>query len=214
MTRLRSKRWARRAMLAGIAAVVFYFLPLFRVVPLDRARQPAVDAGFDSRSFVETFWHQRLLEADTSVVDVAQLIQALRDDPVGAGRLGRRLGLGRTVCFFVSGTGEISSVEPDAISIRIEGHPDEAGVIIETGPVFGNAIRDGSGLLDVSAFPNSQDFNAISTALNRRVEEEVLPAFLDRARVGARVHFLGCAEVDDLGNALPLRIVPIRIEWP
>ena len=214
MTRLRSKRWARRAMLAGIAAVVFYLLPLFRVVPLDRALQLAVDASFDSQSFVETFWHQRLLDAGASAVDAAQLIKTLRDDPAAAGRLGRRLGLGRTVCFFVSGTGEISSVEPDAVLIRIEGDPDEASVIIETGPVFGNAIRDGSGLLDVSAFPNSQDFNAISTALNRRVEAEVLPAFQDRARVGARVQYLRCAEVDDLGNALPLRLVPIQIEWP
>jgi predicted lipoprotein len=214
MTKLRPGRWARWALAAGIAAVVFYFLPLFRVVPLESARQQALDASFDSESFVETFWHQRLLEADASAVDAAHLIRTLRADPAGAGRLGRRLGLGRTVCFFVSGSGEIQSIEANAVSIRIEGDSDEASVIIETGPVFGNAIRDGAGLLDVSAFPNSRDFNAISTALNRRVEAEVLPAFQHRARVGARVHFLGCAEVDDLGSALPLRIVPIRIEWP
>jgi predicted lipoprotein len=214
MTKLRPGRWARWAMAAGIAAVVFYFLPLFRVLPLESARQRASGAAFNAEFFVETFWHQRLLEADASAVDAARLIQALRDDPEGASRLGRRLGLSRTSCFFVSGTGEILSVASDAVTIGLEGDPADASVIIETGPVFGNAIRDGSGLLDVSAFPNSQDFNAISTALNRRVEADVLPALRAQARVGARLRFLGCAEVEDLAGAVPLRIVPIRIGWP
>lgn len=45
---------------------------------------------------------------------------------------------------------------------------------LETGPVFGNVLRDGTGLLDVNDFPNSQDFNALSSEINRRVEEQVL----------------------------------------
>ncbi len=214
MTKLRPGRWARWAVAVGIAAVVFHFVPLFRVLPLESARQQAVGTAFNAEAFAETFWHQRLLKADPSAVEAARLVKALRDDPAGASRLGRRLGLSRTSSFFVSGTGQILSVAPDAVTIRLEGDPGDARVLIETGPVFGNAIRDGSGLLDVSAFPNSQDFNAISTALNRRVEADVLPALRDRARVGARVRFLGCAEVEDLAGAEPLRIVPIRIEWP
>jgi predicted lipoprotein len=127
--------------------------------------------------------------------------------------LGRRLGLSRSTSYFVAGTGLIVSVTNDSVSIALE---SEAGpsVVIETGPVFGNAIRDGSGLVDVSAFPNSQDFNAISTALNRRVEEQVLPQLRAKAVIGARIRFVGGAEVDDPASALPLRVVPIRIEWP
>jgi predicted lipoprotein len=69
-------------------------------------------------------------------------------------------------------------------------------------------------LLEVSAFPNSQDFNAISAVLNRRVEEQVLPRLRAKAVIGARVRFVGGAEVDDPASALPLRVVPIRMEWP
>ena len=33
-------------------------------------------------------------------------------------------------------------------------------MLIETGHIFGNAVRDGTGLLDVNDYPNSQEFNA------------------------------------------------------
>jgi predicted lipoprotein len=86
-------------------------------------------------------------------------------------------------------------------------------VSLQTGLIFGNAVRDGTGLLNVDDYPNSQDFNAISEALNRLVEERVLPRLRERARVGATVRFAGCAEVNDESSDLkPLRVVPIRAD--
>ena len=90
-----------------------------------------------------------------------------------------------------------------------------AQVIIEIGPVFGNAIRDGSGLLDVSDFANAQDFNAISAEINRRVEEQVFPVLAANATVGATVHFVGGVDVaDSEGAPSSLNLVPVIIEFP
>jgi predicted lipoprotein len=209
----RWRGWLGWAATLGVAAVGFHVLPLFHVVPLSTARQQAASAAFDAEAFVETFWPDLLLKTDAPALDADRLIAVLRENPAAAAEWGRRLGLSRTRCYFVRGQGRIVSVTDDAVSLALDGAA-AAHVVIETGPVFGNAIRDGSGLLDVSAFQNAQDFNALSTALNRRVEAEVLPALRARATPGAQVRFLGGAEVDDPAAALPLRIVPIRIEWP
>ncbi len=86
---------------------------------------------------------------------------------------------------------------------------------LETGNIFGNAVRDGTGLLNVNDFPNSQDFNALSSEINRRIEQQVLPALRKAAAVGATVRFAGCAEIVDEDTDLhPLRIVPFIVEAP
>jgi predicted lipoprotein len=84
---------------------------------------------------------------------------------------------------------------------------------LQTGLLFGNALRDGPGLLSVSDYPNSQDFNGISEALNHIVETRVLPKLREQARVGGKIFFAGCAEVDDESSDLkPLKVVPIQAE--
>ena len=104
------------------------------------------------------------------------------------------------------------SVEKNSIGLAVRDGYEEVEVRLETGPVFGNVLRDGTGLLDVNDFPNSQDFNALSSEINRRVEEQVLPT-LRLVAIGDSVHFVGCAEImDEAADLKPLRVVPFIAE--
>jgi predicted lipoprotein len=199
-----------------IAVVVaLYFLPLFHVIPLQAAREQSAARVFDAAAFVETFWNDQLLQATRSAVDAGELLAAFQIDPADAEtRFGHRLGLSSASSYLVSGRGRIVAVESGAISIALQDE-DAAAVVIATGPVFGNAIRDGSGLLNVSDFPNSQDFNAISSEINRRVEEQVLLMLQEKAAVGAAVRFVGAVEIAaPETDVTPLRVVPVIIEFP
>jgi len=198
-----------------MAAVVLWFFPLFRVVPLTTARQHAVAVAFDPRAFVEGFWNEDLPRVYSQAIEVGELLEGLRQDPVTtAQQHGRRLGLSNVSTYLVAGTGRITQVTDAAVILTVGDPGAEAKVMIETGPVFGNALRDGSGLLDVNDFPHSQDFNAVSAELNRRVEEDLLPGLKSQAAAGARVRFVGCAELADArADARSLLVVPIRIEW-
>ncbi|MBE7500297.1 MAG: DUF2291 family protein [Verrucomicrobiales bacterium] len=201
------------AAVMAAAAVVLWLLPPFRVVPLSAARQQAAGTAFDADAFVEPFWRGPLQTPDLAALEATRLVRLLRDNPGAAAGLGRRLGFSRTLSFWVSGVGRVAAVAPDGVSLVLEGESEGVSVVLETGPVFGNALRDGSGLFDVSAFPNSRDFNALAAALNRRVEEEVLPALRSQAGVGVRVRFAGGVEVGDLDRAWPLRVVPVQVEF-
>lgn len=127
---------------------------------------------------------------------------------------GHRLGVSLTTGSLVRGRGVVVEATGEAVGLALE--PGGAvAVVIELGPVFGNTLRDGCGLLDVNEFPDSRDFNAISAALNRRVEERVLPGLRARAAPGTVVEFAGCVDITDpVRDTAPLRVVPFKVTFP
>ena len=124
----------------------------------------------------------------------------------------RTVGLGAAY-FFVSGEGRVVARERNAVRLAVGTGADAPVVELQTGPVFGNTVRDGTGLLDVNRVSSLQDFNALAAELNQRVEARVLPALRERAQTGTRVSFTGCAEaVESVPGQPLLTIVPTRVE--
>ncbi|MGA2797137.1 MAG: DUF2291 domain-containing protein [Thermoguttaceae bacterium] len=213
--------WGRRqliiaAVVTGGLAMLLYFLPLFQIVPLDRIGQRAAGTAFDPASFVDRFWTERLIPGANGAVDAAKLISAVQQDRRAARRAyGRSVGLGDVYYYFVAGTGRVVSVEKDSVVLSLRDGQPQVQVSLQTGNIVGNAVRDGTGLLNVNDFPNSQDFNALSSEINRRIEQQVLPALRKMAAAGVTVRFVGCTEIMDEETDLPqLRIVPFFVEAP
>jgi predicted lipoprotein len=113
----------------------------------------------------------------------------------------------------VSGEGRVVARERDAVRLAVGAGADAPVVELQTGPVFGNTVRDGTGLLDVNRFSSLQDFNALAAELNERIESRVLPTLRDRAQPGTQVRFTGCAEAVEPTSGQPLlTIVPTHVE--
>ena len=209
---MRAVRWF-------IALVIFAGIccrfPLFHVVTIKSATAEKVAATFNATSFAETFWTNLLLaSASGKTVRTEILLPAIQADPAGAKKkFARSLGLSENYFYFVSGSGRIMAVSDDFVSLAVTGGSTNAEISLQTGLIFGDAVRDGTGLLNASDYPNSQDFNDISAALNHLVEARVLPKLRDQAKVGTNISFVGCAEVDDESIDLkPLKVIPIQTE--
>ncbi len=198
-------------MLAG--AGLCWCFPLFHVVPLERAAQEKAAAKFDPATFAEKFWSDQLLKSLDRAVKADALLPAIQTDAAAARKqFARSLGVSESYTYFVSGSGQVLAVNEDAILLGVSVGATNAEVALETGLLFSNAVRDGTGLLNVNDYPNSQDFNAISEALNHLVETRVQPGLRAQAKVGATVRFVGCAEVNDESTDLkPLKIVPLSV---
>jgi predicted lipoprotein len=204
------------ATVAASAAVLLYFMPLFHVVPLDVAGQRASGTAFDPAAVVDRFWTERLIPGTGGAVDAADLVAAVQQDRHNARQTyGRRMGLGGVYYYFIAGSGRVVAVDRNSVGLALRDDQGHTQVLLEAGPIFGNAVRDGTGLLDVNDFANSQDFNALSAEINRRIEQNVLPELRRLASVGAPIRFVGCAEiVDEDADLNPLRIVPFIVEAP
>ena len=115
--------------------------------------------------------------------------------------------------FFLRGAGHVVGVTKKGVALALKDGNQTADVLLPTGLLFGNAVRDGTGLLDVSAFPNSQNFNDLSTGLNRIVETTLLPQLREQAKIGAKISFVGCAEVEDEdSDARPVKVIPVALK--
>jgi predicted lipoprotein len=195
-----------------IAVGVCWLFPLFHIVPLKTAAAEKMAATFNATQFAEAFWTKQLLTSLDKTVKADVLLPAIQADMAAAKmKFSRRVGLSEGYFYFVSGSGRVVTVSDDEVSLAVTDGSTNAEVSLQTGLIFGNAFRDGTGLLNASDYPNSQDFNDISAALNHLVETRVLPKLREQAKVGAKISFTGCAEVDDESTDLkPLKVIPIQ----
>ena len=190
------------------------FLPLFHIVPLKRAESEK-DAGvFNAAKFADNFWSEKLLKSFDHAVDAKELLATIRANPGDAQRkYARSLSLGGGYFYYLRGEGRVLATNDGSLSLAINTGSTNAEVDLQTGLIFGNAVRDGTGLLNASDYPNLQDFNSISAELNKLIESRVLPKLRAQAKIGSMINFIGCAEVDDETTDLnPLQVVPVQAQ--
>ena len=109
------QRWVIRGTIAAACVGALWFWPLFHIVPLEQAKQESLAAeaeSFDPAAFVEKFWFEQLIPAETRAVDVQKLIAAIQEDHATARKThGRSVGLSSVYYYFISGTGRVARVE-------------------------------------------------------------------------------------------------------
>jgi predicted lipoprotein len=197
-------------------AGICWRFPLFRIVPLAQAAREKAAATFNPAEFAETFWGEQLLKSLGQAAKADELLPAIAVSPADARKkFSRSVGVSESYTFFIRGEGRVLAVSEDEVALAVTPGATSAEISLQAGLLFGNALRDGTGLLSVNDYPNSQNFNAISEALNHLVETRVQPKLRELAKVGATIRFVGSAEVNDESTDLkPLKVVPIQVEAP
>ena len=203
-----------------VASIVFcialtWVFPLFRIVRLEQVAEAKTAAQFDAKSFAKEFWTKQLSPTFEQATEATELIAAIKQDPEAARvSFGRSVGIGRVYLYFFRGEGTITAVEKTGVAVSCIAPGNESDLVLRTGLLFGNTIRDATGQLVTSNFANSQDFNAVSKELNRIVEEQVQPDLKAKAKVGGKIRFVGCAEVRASNKVLlPLTVIPLQVEF-
>lgn len=194
-----------------LLGVVF---PPFHVRSLKVVRAAAASKQFNAPEFTAQFWTEQLLPAAGQASDAGAVLDKINTDLKSVrAQFGRTVGVGSSYYLFLRGDARVVSADENSISLSLKPTGDEAQMVIDLGFVFGNAVRDATGLIKASSYPNAQEFNDISAALNSLVETNVLPQLKQVAKVGSRIQFVGCVEVGDEDMDLkPLKLVPIEVK--
>jgi predicted lipoprotein len=208
-----------KRLLPWITALVLLILlcwafPPFHVRSLQAVREAQAGGKFDAADFAARFWSGTLLPAVDQAADAAAVLDRIATDPKSVRQqFGRTVGVGSSYYLFLRGDGRVVSLDEENLGLSLKPDGNEAQIVIPLGFVFGNAVRDATGLIQASSYPNAQEFNAISAALNGLVETNVLPQLQQAAKVGRRIHFAGCVEVGDEEQDLkPLKLVPVLVK--
>lgn len=216
MKRSRLAKWIVGLLFAG---GLLWIVPLVHISSLvssssENSSDAADSDGPNATKLAEILWDETLLASRDKAHEAAAVLQALESQPEKAGETyGSSAGLGRGFMLLLRGSGTIVAIQRSHVALAI-GDNSEADVLILTGPLFGNALRDGSGIAEEVKLLSSQAKNRLSEELNRLVEERVTPALKQEAEVGKRLRFVGCAEVKVPSRfKRPLKVTPVSITF-
>ena len=154
---------------------------------------------FKPAQYARDFWDQRLGGVLETALSVEYMIGLFNDDMDAAVSMGQTLGQSRVHAYLLKGKGRIVSIDKAGLSVSITGSESSPEILICAGSyISGNAVRDASGLIDVSTFSDTMKFNMIGAEINKIVVQEVIKPFQEKGpQVGMTVTFIGAAEVSE-----------------
>ncbi len=196
-----------------IALIVFVAYNSVYFRKLDEVKAASPSNSFNPKTFASDFYKNKLLPRADSAVDLDVLISILKAQPDEAfKKYSNALAIGNIRYFLVSGRGIIHSKSDDAVILELKGDRAQTNVNIATEFVYGNAIRDASGLMNLNDFTNTAEFNSISESINEIVRTEVVPSFVRDVEVGSNVKFTGAIEMNKKYVDVSLiEVIPIEL---
>jgi predicted lipoprotein len=199
----------------GLPAATVLLLAWFSVniKKLDTVRAAKTAAHFDATVYAGNFWQHTLLPGLDKAVALDSLLGLLRTQKEAAfNHYSHALGIGNIRYFLVKGAGAITAIHPDDVSLELLNDTAHTQAAIETEYIFGNAVRDASGLIDINDFKNTVDFNNVSVALNTIIRNQVLPAFTANVKKGDTVRYAGAIELNSEHLKTDnIKIIPVQL---
>lgn len=197
-----------------IAVMVVVFLAYHSVYfrKLDEVKA-ATSGSFDAETYTADFWTEKLQPSLPKAIQLDTLMTMLKNQPEQAfENYSHALGIGNLKYFMVQGEGEIASIDENSVNIKLQSNNTHSFSII-TEYVYGNEVRDASGLIPMTEFDNTMDFNSVSAALNKKIREEVIPLFEKEAGIGKRVKFFGALELNQKYlDIKKIELVPVKLQ--
>ncbi|MEO5563344.1 MAG: DUF2291 domain-containing protein [Chitinophagaceae bacterium] len=168
---------------------------------------------FNPVSFSKKLWDEKLPARLDSAVNLQTLLQALKTNPSTAlDQYSNALGIGNIRYCLTKAGGRVEAVNPDDVTVLVNHNGSPVSITLATEYVYGNAIRDASGLVDVKDFVNTMDLNNISEELNKQVRSNVLPTFKSSVQKADSISFTGVIELNKEHLKLDeLTVIPVRL---
>ncbi len=169
---------------------------------------------FDAAAFAKKLWDEKMPARIDNAIDLSQLIQevtAVKDS--GLLKHSNALAIGNYRYALVKALANVTVVNDDEVLIQIPLKDSVIHAVLATEYIYGNAIRDASGLVDVKNFPNTTELNSISEELNKIIRVSVLPSFKSTVKKGDKLNITAAIEINkEHINWSGIELIPVRLQ--
>jgi predicted lipoprotein len=184
----------------AIAALIILFLVYHSIYfeNLEDVKKQQQRETFNATQYARDFWDNQLFSVLDKAVDVKELIELFNINMNEAvKKYGKAPGVSRSYAYLIRGHGKILTITEDFLEVSIREPQTNPDIKIMSGfYISGNAVRDASGLIDVSDFSDTMKFNEISSEINKIVVKEVIRPFREKkSKVGKTIMFFGATQV-------------------
>jgi predicted lipoprotein len=173
---------------------------------------------FDAVAFTNKLWNEKLPAKLDSAIELFNLIEAIRSNPSAAfQQYSNAIAIGNYRYSLVKFKGEVTGINEDDVVIQYN-YTDSLSVLTKALPIatefiYGNAIRDASGLVNVRDFTDATDLNRISEELNKKVKTIIIPPFRKQVKLGDTVAVTGAIKLNKAHiGFFDVEVLPLRIK--
>jgi predicted lipoprotein len=169
---------------------------------------------FDAGAYSKKLWLEKLPVKIDSAIELTNLVKLIEANPVDAfSKYSNAIGIGNYRYSLVKVTGTVAMINDDDIIMQFNHDDSLMKIKLATEYVYGNALRDASGLVDIKDFTNTTDLNNISEELNKTIRTTVLPVFKRQVKQGDKLEVTGAIEFNkEHVNFRDMEIIPARIK--
>ena len=204
------KKMIKYVLLLLVIAVVGY-----NSIYIKKLREVKSQAAltFDPLTFSKKIWDQDLPGKLDSAIQFSEWLGAVRVDTLKEDkRYSNAIAVGNYRYSLLKLKGIATNIREDDFVLKVQSGDSVVNLNVATEFIYGNAIRDASGLVDGKNFSNTKDLNNISEQLNKKVRTEVLPEFRQKLKQGMLLEVVGALEYNkEHIRVNDLEVIPIRV---
>lgn len=196
--------------IAIVAAVLIVFFSL-DIQKLDKYNAVDIPDNFNAAVYARDIWDNKMPTVVGSAPELILLINLLGINPEEAfENFGIKLGISNTYYFIAKGEGTVKQLNEENLVLDVA---NGMQIQLAIDFIFGNAVRDGSGTVDIDDFVNMTDFNRVSIELNNIVKKEIVPQLNELTQPGMKIGFAGTFAINENDvNIRNIRIDPVSVK--
>lgn len=195
----------------AITIVVIVFVAYNSVYFKKLSEVKAAGKTFDAAAYAQNLLNKQLPDVEAKTPDIDEVLAQLKTDPSKVlEKYGKALAIGNTRYLLIKGKGNITGVEESDVQLTTSGKNQ---LQIATEYIFGNAVRDASGLVNLNDFSNTLDLNNISAEIDKIIRNKIVPSFKQTVKQGNEVEFIGAITLNSEHlNTDDLEVIPVSLK--
>ncbi|PWK27539.1 putative lipoprotein DUF2291 [Arcicella aurantiaca] len=190
-----------------VLGVVAYNSVYFK--KLDEVKKGNGKNTLDAKAYANSFYQDKILPNSNKAIAINELTEKLKSNPEETFKqFAHSLGIGNIRYFLIKATGNVTKINENTIDIEVDGKPYS----VATEFIFGNAVRDASGIITMTTFDNTMDFNNVSSELNEIIRNKVVPNLKKKATLGSQISLVGAVELNQKHLKLnEIEVIPVSL---
>jgi predicted lipoprotein len=196
-----------------LGIIIFLIYHSITIQSLSEYKKIQMGNQFNPLVYAESYWTNTVQPGIEEALPLNFLHSILKNDDESAfQQYGNAISIGNIGYFLIKSSGKVLEINENEIILLLEDGNEVERINLATEFIFGNAVRDVFGAIDLNEFESTADLNKVSEEINKIIRAKVVAPFLQEILTGDSIEFVGVIELNNKHlNFRDLEAIPLSI---